>query len=340
MSPVIGTLIGPYKLLEQIGEGSVGVIFSAEQQQPVRRKVAVKFLKPGMDTRQAIARFEAERQCLAIMDHANIVRILDGGTTDSGLPYFVMELITGLPITEYCDQHGLAPRQRLELFRQVCQAVQHAHQKGIIHRDLKPFDVLVTMADATPVVKVIDFGFAKALGQKLTQKTVFVGYTPTGTPLYMSPEQAGLNNLDIDTRSDIYTLGVLLYELLTGTTPFDKVRFLTVGDEEARRITREEEPLKPSMRLSELGRSRLARAELDSIVMTCLEKDRNRRYESASDLANDIERYLHDEPVQAYPPSRWYCSRKFARRHRRVIAVMVLLGVVLLLVMIGLAISS
>jgi serine/threonine protein kinase len=242
-----GTVIGPYKLLEQIGEGGFGVVFMAEQTQPVRRKVALKVLKPGMDTRQVVARFEAERQALALMDHPCIAKVLDGGQTSGGRPYFVMDLVKGLPITDYCDQAELTPRERLDLFVPLCQAVQHAHQKGIIHRDLKPSNVLVTVHDTTPVVKVIDFGVAKALGQELTDKTVFTGFAQmVGTPLYMSPEQAGQSGLDVDTRSDIYSLGVLLYELLTGTTPFDKARLKEVGYDELRRIIREEEPPRPS----------------------------------------------------------------------------------------------
>jgi tetratricopeptide (TPR) repeat protein len=333
-----GTVIGPYKLLEQIGEGGFGVVFMAEQQQPIRRKVALKVLKPGMDTRQVIARFEAERQALALMDHPNIAKVLDGGATASGRPYFVMDLVKGMPITDFCDQNHLTPRQRLELFVPVCQAVQHAHHKGIIHRDLKPSNVLVSMHDATPVVKVIDFGVAKALGQELTDKTLFTGFAQMiGTPLYMSPEQAGESGLDIDTRSDIYSLGVLLYELLTGTTPFNKERFKEVGYDEIRRIIREEEPPKPSTRISTLGQaattvstkrksdpkrlSQLFRGELDWIVMKALEKDRNRRYETASAFAADVQHYLHDEPVLACPPSPWYRFRKFARRNRGRLAV-------------------
>jgi WD40 repeat protein/serine/threonine protein kinase len=342
-----GAVIGPYKLLEQIGEGGFGVVFMAEQTEPVRRKVALKVLKPGMDTRQVVARFEAERQALALMDHPNIARVLDGGQTTSGRPYFVMDLVKGLPITEYCDQAQLTPRERLELFLQVCQALQHAHQKGIIHRDLKPSNVLVTVHDTTPVVKVIDFGVAKALGQELTDKTLFTGFAQMiGTPLYMSPEQAGQSGLDIDTRSDIYSLGVLLYELLTGTTPFDKERLRTAGYDELRRIIREEEPPRPSARISTLGQaattfptrrqsdpkrlSQLFRGELDWIVMKALEKDRDRRYESASVFAQDVQHYLNDEPVLACPPSARYRFRKFARRNKRALVTAALLGAILL----------
>jgi WD40 repeat protein/serine/threonine protein kinase len=334
-----GTAIGQYKLLEEIGEGGFGVVFMAEQVQPVRRKVALKVLKPGMDTRQVVARFEAERQALAIMDHPNIARVFDGGASPSGRPYFVMELVKGAPVTEFCDRNHLTTRERLELFVSICQAVQHAHQKGIIHRDLKPSNVLVSMHDTTPVVKIIDFGVAKAMGQELTDKTLFTGFTQMiGTPLYMSPEQAGQSGLDIDTRSDIYSLGVLLYELLTGTTPFDKDRLRSAGYDEVRRIIREEEPARPSTRISTLGQaagtvsanrksdpkhlSQLCRGELDWIVMKALEKDRNRRYESASAVAADILRYLRDEPVLACPPSAWYRFRKFARRNKAVLATM------------------
>jgi serine/threonine protein kinase/lipopolysaccharide biosynthesis regulator YciM len=328
-----GTAIGPYRLLEQIGEGGFGIVFMAEQQQPLRRKVALKVLKPGMDTQQVVARFEAERQALALMDHPNIARVLDAGQTDSGRPYFVMELVKGLPITDYCDQNQLTPRERLELFGDVCRAVQHAHQKGVIHRDLKPSNVLVTVQDGAPLAKVIDFGIAKALGQPLTDRTLFTGFAQlVGTPLYMSPEQAALSNVDVDTRSDVYSLGVLLYELLTGTTPFDKERIREASYDEIRRIIREEEPPRPSTRVTTLGHaaatlstrrrsdpkrlSQLLRGELDCIVMKCLEKDRNRRYESASSLAHDLGRYLRDEPVLARPPSSWYRFRKFARRNR------------------------
>jgi serine/threonine protein kinase len=332
-----GTVIGPYKLMEQIGEGGMGLVFVAEQQHPVRRKVALKVIKPGMDTRQVVARFEAERQALALMDHPNIAKVHDGGETASGRPYFVMELVKGVPMTEFCDQNQAPVRERLELFLHVCQAVQHAHQKGIIHRDIKPSNVLITSQDGTPVVKVIDFGVAKAIGQQLTDKTIYTQFTQlVGTPLYMSPEQAGESGMDVDTRSDIYSLGVLLYELLTGTTPFDKERFKEVGYDELRRIIREEEPPKPSTRISTMGQasttistqrksdpkrlSQLFRGELDWIVMKCLEKDRNRRYETASAFAADVQHYLRDEPVQACPPSAWYRFRKFARRKKMALA--------------------
>ena len=299
--------------------------------------MAVKVLKPGMDTRQVIARFEAERQALALMDHPNIARVLDAGETGSGRPHFVMELVRGVAITDYCDQNRLTTRARLELFVHVCQAVQHAHHKGIIHRDIEPSNVMVTLHDEAPVVKVIDFGIAKALGQQLTDKTLVTGFAQMiGTPLYMSPEQAGMSGLDIDTRSDIYSLGVLLYELLTGITPFDKERLRAAGYDEMRRVIREEEPARPSTRLSTLGQaaatlstqrqsdpkrlSQLLRGELDWIVMKTLEKDRNRRYETANELARDVERYLHDEPVLACPPSAWYRFRKFARRKKAALA--------------------
>jgi WD40 repeat protein/serine/threonine protein kinase len=344
-----GTAIGPYKLLEQIGEGGFGVIFMAEQQQPVRRQVAVKVVKPGMDTHQVVARFEAERQALALMDHPNIAHVFDGGETASGRPYFVMELIRGIPITQFCDDNQLTPRERLELFVTICQAVQHAHQKGIIHRDLKPSNVLVTLHDGMPLVKVIDSGIAKALGQeRLTDKTLFTGFAQMiGTPLYMSPEQAERSGQEADTRTDIYSLGVLLYELLTGTTPFDKERLQGASYEEIHRVIREEEPAKPSTRISTLGQaadtvsakrksdprrlSQLFRGELDWIAMKALAKDRNRRYETASSFAADVLRYLHDEPVQACPPSALYRFRKFARRNKR-IAVMAAFLLALLVV--------
>jgi WD40 repeat protein/serine/threonine protein kinase len=359
-----GTVIGPYKLVEQIGEGGFGVVYLAEQQQPLRRKVALKVIKPGMDTKQVVARFEAERQALALMDHPNIARVLDAGTTpgepgrvSAGRPYFVMELVRGIPITQFCDDNQLTPRERLELFVAVCQAVQHAHQKGIIHRDLKPSNVLVTLQDGTPLAKVIDFGIAKAVGQqRLTDKTLFTGLTQMiGSPLYMSPEQAEMSGQDADTRTDIYALGVLLYELLTGTTPFDKERLQEASYEEIRRIIREEEPAKPSTRISTLGQaattvsanrkseprrlSQLFRGELDWIVMKALEKDRNRRYETASSFAADVQRYLHDEPVQACPPSALYRFRKFARRNKRVAVMASFLFAVLVVAVAVLGIS-
>jgi serine/threonine protein kinase/tetratricopeptide (TPR) repeat protein len=331
----VGTVIGPYKLLEQIGEGGMGLVFMAEQTQPVRRRVALKVLKPGLDTRQVVARFEAERQALALMDHPHIARVFDGGTTEAGRPYFVMELVRGVPVTEFCDQRRLTTRQRLELFVTVCQAVQHAHQKGIIHRDLKPSNVLVTLHDTVAVPKVIDFGIAKATTGSLTERTLFTHFTQmVGTPLYMSPEQAEMNGLDVDTRSDVYSLGVLLYELLTGTTPFESATLKQVGLDEMRRIIREEEPPRPSQRLSTLdaqasstvserrgvdGRrlGQVLRGELDWIVMKALEKDRDRRYESASALAADVQRFLNDEAVAACPPSAGYRLRKYVRRNRR-----------------------
>jgi serine/threonine protein kinase len=330
-----GTVIGPYKLLEQIGEGGMGLVFMAEQTAPVRRKVALKLLKPGMDTRQVVARFEAERQALALMDHPHIAKVFNAGTTSAGRPFFVMELVKGVPITEFCDQRRLTTRQRLELFALVCQAVQHAHQKGIIHRDLKPSNVLVTLHDVTPVPKVIDFGIAKAAGQQLTERTLFTQFAQmVGTPLYMSPEQAEMNGLDVDTRSDVYALGVLLYELLTGTTPFAGETLKKAGLDELRRMIREEDPPTPSQRLHALGAAACStvserrgvdgrrlgqqlRGELDWIVMRALEKDRDRRYESASAFAADIQRYLNDEAVAACPPSAGYRLRKYVRRNRR-----------------------
>jgi eukaryotic-like serine/threonine-protein kinase len=352
-----GTVVGPYRLMEQIGEGGMGVVFVAEQQHPVRRKVALKLIKPGMDTNEVVARFEAEQQALALMDHPNIARVLDAGVTDRGRPFFVMELVRGIPVTNYCDRARLGVRARLELFVQVCQAVQHAHQKGVIHRDLKPSNVLVTEHDGTPAAKVIDFGVAKAAGPRLTDRTVYTRFLQlVGSPLYMSPEQAGLSGLDVDTRADIYALGVLLYELLTGTTPFDKDRFQTAGYDEIRQIIREEDPPKPSTRLSTLGLaattvsanrgseprrlSALVRGDLDWVVMRALEKDRNRRYESAAAFALDIQRYLTDEPVLACPPSAAYRFRKFARRNRRAVATATAGAVVVVLGMAGLATST
>src|SRR5262245_24615216 len=343
-----GAVIGPYKLIEQIGEGGFGVVFLAEQQAPVRRQVALKVLKPGMDTRQIVARFEAERQALALMDHTNIAQVFDGGATASGRPYFVMELVRGVTITHYCDQNHLTPRERLELFIPVCQAVQHAHQKGIIHRDLKPSNVLVALCDGKPVPKVIDFGVAKAAGPSLTDKTLVTGFgNIVGTLEYMSPEQAEINQLDIDTRSDIYSLGVLLYELLTGTTPFTRKELTQAGMLEMLRVIREQEPSKPSTKLSTADGlptlaanrgtepaklTKLVRGELDWIVMKALEKDRNRRYETANGFAMDVQRYLADEPVQACPPSVGYRLRKFARRNKAALTMAAVVTLAVLLV--------
>ena len=343
-----GTVIGPYKLLQQIGEGGMGTVFMAEQTQPVQRKVALKVIKPGMDSRQVIARFEAERQALAMMDHVNIARVLDAGATESGRPYFVMELVHGVPITKYCDDNHLTPRERLELFVPVCQAIQHAHQKGIIHRDIKPSNVMITLYDGKPVPKVIDFGVAKATEQKLTERTLFTQYgTMVGTLEYMSPEQAEMSALGVDTRSDIYSLGVLLYELLTGSTPLTHKRIKEAAYAEILRMIKEEEPPRPSTRLSDSGEAlasisaqrhmepakltKLVRGELDWIVMKTLEKDRNRRYETANGFAADVQRYLNDEPVQACPPSAGYRLRKFARRNKRALA-MVAVAVVAVLI--------
>ncbi|MCA9284454.1 MAG: serine/threonine protein kinase [Phycisphaerales bacterium] len=329
----VGEQVGRYKLLEQIGEGGFGSVWAAEQREPVKRRVALKIVKLGMDTKQVIARFEAERQALAMMDHPNIAKVLDAGATETGRPFFVMELVKGVPILEYCDTAKLDTKARLDLFVKVCHAIQHAHQKGIIHRDIKPTNVLVTMHDGVPVPKVIDFGIAKATNAELTSQTVYTQHRQMiGTPAYMSPEQAEMSGLDIDTRSDIYSLGVLLYELLTGTTPFDNKSLLEAGFAEMMRIIREAEPHKPSTRLSTLGQtatrtaeqrrvdvqrlSLLLRGDLDWIVMKCLEKDRTRRYETANGLAADINRHLLDEPVLAGPPSTRYRLRKFVKRNR------------------------
>jgi tetratricopeptide (TPR) repeat protein len=390
-----GTVIGPYQLLEEIGEGGMGTVWMAQQTEPVKRLVALKLIKAGMDSKQVIARFEAERQALALMDHANIARVLDGGTTnvarslrerspgspgdaglgsrsepatlpDPGRPYFVMELIKGVPITRYCDEHHLTPRQRLELFIPVCQAVQHAHQKGIIHRDLKPSNVLVAHYDGVPVPKVIDFGVAKAAGQSLTDKTLVTGFGAiVGTLEYMSPEQAEINQFDIDTRSDIYSLGVLLYELLTGSPPFFRKEMEKGGVLEMLRVIREQEPTKPSTKLSQLSShhaprdepghvsrsetatlasiainrgtepaklTKLVRGELDWIVMKALEKDRSRRYETAGAFAMDVQHYLADEPVQACPPSALYRFRKFARRNKAALAVAAVVALALTII--------
>jgi serine/threonine protein kinase/tetratricopeptide (TPR) repeat protein len=328
-----GTRIGRYKLLQLIGEGGFGVVYMAEQQKPIRRRVALKIIKLGMDTKQVIARFEAERQALAMMEHPNIAKVLDAGATETGRPYFVMELVKGIPITEYCDKNNLDTRQRLELFIEVCKAIQHAHQKGIIHRDIKPTNVMITLHDGKPVPKIIDFGIAKATQQRLTEKTLFTEYKRfIGTPAYMSPEQAEISGLDVDTRSDIYSLGVLLYELLTGGTPLEAEKLRSAAYDEMCRMIRETEPPKPSTRLSTLGDAladiakhrdiqpaglrKLIRGDLDWIVMKTLEKDRTRRYETANELAMDIGRHLRDEPITAGPPSTVYQLRKFVRRHR------------------------
>jgi len=330
-----GDKIGPYKLLQQIGEGGCGVVYMAEQEQPIRRRVALKVIKLGMDTKQVVARFEAERQALALMDHPNIAKVLDAGATDTGRPYFVMELVRGIKITDYCDESNLSTEERLDLFVQICHAIQHAHQKGIIHRDIKPSNILVMLADDVPAPKVIDFGIAKAIGERLTDKTVFTRFEQfIGTPAYTSPEQAGLSGLDVDTRSDIYSLGVLLYELLTGQTPFEPKALAQAGLEEIIRCIREDEPPKPSTRLMRLAAKeqtttaqrrateppkliRSLRGDLDWIVMKCLEKNRTRRYATANELARDLESHLRHEPVSAAAPTLCYRAAKFVRRHRR-----------------------
>ena len=343
-----GALIGRYKLLEQIGEGGMGTIWMAEQREPVKRRVALKIIKLGMDTKQVIARFEAERQALAMMEHPHIARVLDAGATDAGRPYFVMEYIKGIPIVEYCDQEKVDTKSRLELFTKVCQAIQHAHQKGIIHRDIKPSNVLVTLHDGVPVPKVIDFGIAKATSAELTKKTLFTQYAQIlGTPEYMAPEQAEMSGLDIDTRADVYSLGVLLYELLTGTKPFDAKTALQVGFQELLRTIREDEPQKPSTRVSTRGAAAVVggrpdvnvrawserlRGDLDWIVMKALEKDRARRYDTPNGFAEDVARFLRDEAVLAAPPSAGYRLRKFVLRRRRLVAAV---GVAVLLLLAG-----
>jgi hypothetical protein len=353
----LGSRIGHYKLLQKIGEGGGGVVFMAEQDKPIRRRVALKVIKLGMDTKNVIARFEAERQALAMMDHPNIASVLDAAATETGRPYFVMELVRGVKITEYCDKNNLNNRQRLDLFVQVCHAIQHAHQKGIIHRDIKPSNILITLHDGVPVPKVIDFGIAKATQPQfqLTDKTFFTAYEQIiGTPAYMSPEQAELSGLNIDTRSDIYSLGVLLYELLTGRTPFDAKKLLQNGVDAMRKTLREQEPQRPSTMVTTLQQTELTitaehrqaeppklisqlRGDLDWIVMKALEKDRKRRYETANGLAMDIQRYLGNEPVVARPPSRVYRLQKLVRRNK---IVFIAGGAVVIALLIGFSIST
>jgi len=350
-----GAVIDRYKLLEKLGEGGFGVVYVAEQKEPVKRRVALKIIKLGMDTRQVIARFEAERQALAMMDHPNIAKVLDAGATATGRPYFVMELVRGLPITRYCDENKLPTLARLELFMTVCHAIQHAHQKGIIHRDIKPSNILVTLHDGVPAPKVIDFGIAKATHGELTDKTIYTQFQQfIGTPAYVSPEQAEMSGLDMDTRSDIYSLGVLLYELLVGATPFDGKELLMSGLDEMRRTIREQEPLRPSTRLSAFTSEELTatanrrsaeppklvhalRGDLDWIVMKCLEKDRARRYETASGVSADLKRYLDNEPVVARPPSAAYQFHKFVRRHKGAVTAV---GAITLALVLGLGFAT
>src|SRR5688572_24703342 len=348
--------VGPFRILQTLGEGGCGIVYMAEQQAPIRRRVALKLIKLGMDTRQVIARFEAERQALALMDHPNIAKVLDAGATSNGRPYFVMELVRGIKITEYCDKNNLSTEERLKLFIQVCSAIQHAHQKGIIHRDIKPSNIMITLHDGVPVPKVIDFGIAKATtDQKLTDLTFYTAFEQfIGTPAYMSPEQAEMSGLDIDTRSDIYSLGVLLYELLTGRTPFDQKKLAEAGLDGMRRVIREEEPIRPSTRVSSLQGEDLTmtanrrhtaaltlvselRGDLDWIVMRCLEKDRTRRYETVNGLAMDVRRHMENEPVAAGPPSQIYRMQKLVRRNK--IAVAASAAVITALV-IGLSLST
>ena len=347
-----GTVIGAYKLLQEIGRGGFGVVYMAEQSKPVKRRVALKVIKLGMDTKEVVARFEAERQALAMMDHPNIAHVFEAGSTETGRPYFVMELVNGVPITEYCDANHLNTRERLELMVPVCRALQSAHQKGIIHRDLKPSNVMVTLHDGKPVPKVIDFGIAKATGPSLTDRTLFTAFHQfIGTPQYMSPEQAEMSGLDIDTRADVYGLGVLLYELLTGTTPVDPKVLKAAAFGEMARLIRDTEPSKPSTKLSTLGGtlgavassrgtdprklSQIVRGELDWIVMKALEKDRSRRYDTAAALADDLGRYLNGEAVSVGPPSKIYRLRKLARQHKTALSIASAVAVTLVLGVIG-----
>jgi len=351
------TSFGPYRIIDVLGEGGMGVVYLAEQTKPIRRRVALKLVKPGMDSRQVLARFETEREALALMNHANVARVYDAGATEQGLPYFAMEYVPGIPITEYCDKHRLTNKERLLLFMDVCHAIQHAHQKGIIHRDVKPSNVLVSVQDDKAVVKVIDFGVAKATQQRLTEQTLFTEQGQLiGTPGYMSPEQAEMTALDIDTRTDIYSLGVLLYELLAGALPFDTQSLLHAGLAEMQRIIREVDPPKPSTKFSGLGDvstaiaqrrhtepktlSRQLRGDLDWIVMKCLEKDRTRRYETANGLALEIQRYLNSEPVLAGPPGAGYRLRRFIHRNRKMVAAVVAVVVVLLCGMVGTGLTA
>lgn len=353
-----GDVVDRYKLLERIGEGGFGIVYMAQQSKPIRRRVALKIIKLGMDTHQVVARFEAERQALALMDHPNIARVIDGGSTSTGRPYFVMELVRGDPITQFCDQKRLPLKGRLELFQQVCRAIEHAHQKGIIHRDIKPSNVLVTIADDLPMVKVIDFGIAKATRAELTEKTLFTEFRQLlGTPLYMSPEQAERSGVDIDTRSDVYSLGVLLYEILTGRTPLDPKRLNSAAWGELQRMIVDEEPSRPSVMitsslaadLSEIAKRRgiqptklgqLLRGDLDWIVLKAIDKDRTRRYGTASQFADDIGRFLNDENVEATPPSRRYQWRKFAKRNRGWLVTASLVFAALLVGLVGTSVTA